>query len=50
MLDVDNVVSFLLEHGLVQTDWIISGELAIRGAARTAIAASGSRDPVARDT
>ena len=33
MLDVDNVVSFLLEHGLVQTDWIISGELAIRSAA-----------------
>ena len=34
MLDVDNVVPFLLEHGLVQTDWIISGELAIRSAAR----------------
>ena len=34
MLDVDNVVPFLLEHGLVQTDWIISGDLAIRSAAR----------------
>src|SRR6516162_9494689 len=34
MLDVDNVVAFLLERGLVQTDWIISGELAIRSAAR----------------
>lgn len=34
MLDVDNVVPFLLEHGLVQADWIISGELAIRSVAR----------------
>jgi hypothetical protein len=34
MLDADNVVPFLLEHGLAQTDWIISGELTIRSAAR----------------
>jgi Ser/Thr protein kinase RdoA (MazF antagonist) len=34
MVDVDNVVPFLLERGLVQSDWIISGDLAIRSAAR----------------
>jgi hypothetical protein len=34
MLDVDNVVPFLLDHGLVQRNWILDGELTIRSAAR----------------
>ena len=34
MLDVDNAVPYLIEHGLIQLDWILSGELTIRSAAR----------------
>ena len=34
MLDVDNVVSFLLERGLIEESWIIGGELTIRSVAR----------------
>ncbi len=34
MLDVDNAIPFLLEHGLVERDWIIHGELTLRSAAR----------------
>ena len=34
MLDVDNAVAFLLEHGLVECDWIVSGELTLRSVAR----------------
>jgi hypothetical protein len=34
MLDVDNAVPFLLEQGLIQRDWILSGDLTIRSAAR----------------
>ncbi len=34
MLDVDNAIPFLLEHGLIERDWIIHGELTLRSAAR----------------
>jgi hypothetical protein len=34
MLDVDNVLPFLIDQGLVQTDWIPEGELTIRSVAR----------------
>jgi Ser/Thr protein kinase RdoA (MazF antagonist) len=34
MLDVDNAVPFLLAHGLIQRDWILSGDLTIKSAAR----------------
>ena len=34
MLDVDTAVDFLLEHGLVESDWIVNGDLTLRSAAR----------------
>ncbi len=34
MLDVDDAIPFLLEHGLVQRDWIVKGDLILRSAAR----------------
>jgi Ser/Thr protein kinase RdoA (MazF antagonist) len=34
MLDVDTAVAFLLEHGLVERDWIVDGDLTLRSAAR----------------
>ena len=34
MLDVDSAVPFLLEHGLVERDWIVNGELTLCSAAR----------------
>ncbi len=34
MLDVDNAVAFLLEHGLVERDWIVSGDLLLRSITR----------------
>ena len=34
MLDVDNAIPFLLEHHLVERDWIIAGELTLLSAAR----------------
>jgi Ser/Thr protein kinase RdoA (MazF antagonist) len=34
MLDVDNAIPFLLEHGLVERGWIVDGDLTLRSAAR----------------
>ena len=34
MLDGDDAIPFLLEHGLVERDWIITGDLTLRSAAR----------------
>jgi hypothetical protein len=34
MLDVENAFPFLLEHGLIERDWIIDGAVTMRSAAR----------------